>query len=541
MYTLFKKQLRSVCMAAIMALPYTYPALQAQNNLIPNGDFEDMSHCPGIPANQQYYQAFRGCLGTQWHVFNGSPDVHVNGGFQYSSIVPTAHSGNRFVHVYHEVNSIPGSNQFKRQGEAFYCDVNLQPGHTYTISFYAQTVGGAAVDNFYVLATNGLTQPPVQTTPYYLPNISSLPPYKVIINKVNFTSSGWQLITATFTVNQPYTQLLFLPYQAERQPIRSGHLLIDGVTATTPSKIYFDLPAEVCGCDGLVMDARQTVNSNNPNYFIEIFEASPNHLNGYFSRWYSGSPGEINLCSLYNFSCDPSLGHRVYRIKLAIHDPVNGWMEMVRYVTVRCQPQITILPQYQVTTFPGQSVTFTAAPNNPSYTYEWYLNPVSPSNLVGTGSTLTVNHSSPGTYRYILIVKDGCTGCSSQYKATVIVRGRIRPDGTLSQADTLLSPDSVYIHEYVYSGPKTDSQVKPLTVATLAAWDAYNRQIAVYSPEMNDLTATVYSGKKIVAQVPLSREVNLNYIPVFDELKGTVLIEISKSGKVLYTGKMEIK
>lgn len=96
----------------------------------------------------------------------------------------------------------------------------------------------------------------------------------------------------------------------------------------------FTLPTSSSDSSNVVLNG--SASENEAQYFIEIYRTNgvgSNTLVGnYWSNWFSGQVGSVNLANLYNFT-DYGNG-TVYRVKLAVQNGCTNWDEQVRWITI---------------------------------------------------------------------------------------------------------------------------------------------------------------------------------------------------------------
>ena len=99
----------------------------------------------------------------------------------------------------------------------------------------------------------------------------------------------------------------------------------------------FTLPSTSFDSSNVVLDG--SASDNEAQYFIEIYRTnsvgSNTVVGNYWSNWFSGQVGSMNLANHYNFT--DFGGGTVYRVKLAVQNGCTNWDEQVRWVTIRDQ------------------------------------------------------------------------------------------------------------------------------------------------------------------------------------------------------------
>lgn len=104
------------------------------------------------------------------------------------------------------------------------------------------------------------------------------------------------------------------------------------ITCEETANASFTLPTSVGFCDPLILDGSSSTGET--AYFLEVFktdgQCSGNVAGPYWSDWFEGQAGLIDLRDFYEFA---SAG--VYRVKLAVANDCTDWDESVQCVTIQ--------------------------------------------------------------------------------------------------------------------------------------------------------------------------------------------------------------
>lgn len=155
----------------------------------------------------------------------------------------------------------------------------------------------------------------------------------------------------------------------------------------------------------VIMDGRGSFSED--NYYIEIYKvASPTStavIDGtYFSQWYSGEAGVVNLSSFYNFTSG------YYRIKLAVQNNrtdgtvCNAWDEEVQVISyLQPNSNVSITNTYYSPTGCFSDASRLTAIPTPAGTYRY---------LWSNGESMSYNYiTQPSTYSVTTTDIFGCT------------------------------------------------------------------------------------------------------------------------------------
>lgn len=406
--------------------------LFAQQYQLTNKSFENIN---GALPHEAFTQQN---LGNSWYAHRGTPDSQPSG----FNLVNAPH-GDRFAHVWHRVDNLGGSTNWKRTGESFFMYYPMQAGSTYNLKFKLKKESNYS--HFYVIATNGTT-----------PNFSNAPSTHdmdtnlsnnimnvvgsgdIVVNNIS-TSSGWQQINVNYTATQNYTQLLFIPYidiNTANYANKMSRAFVDDVHFTGnlgPSNLSMILNGAdsntnvgitICSGEDVILDASQTVDTyESLAYFIQIHKKNANGTTAnWFTQWYPGLPYNlINLSQLYpNGFTAPEGGSSEYHVKLAMNSgPSNTWFEKVMKIIVHGGPSFHF--GVNLVAHPGQTTTrkVLGLPSG-SYSYKWYEGTNTNSPVISTSNIIYINKPVQGNYPYTVTVTDNNTGCSTTKTTNVL-------------------------------------------------------------------------------------------------------------------------
>ena len=100
----------------------------------------------------------------------------------------------------------------------------------------------------------------------------------------------------------------------------------------------FTLPSTAMESSNVTLDG--SASEDEDRYFLEIFRTnavgSNTNQGGYWSSWFSGTVGTVNLSSFYSFD-DTTGSGTVYRVKLAVQNGCTVWHQQVRWITIHSE------------------------------------------------------------------------------------------------------------------------------------------------------------------------------------------------------------